>query len=137
MYRVPLRDRIGRGALITVFSLLAIAGPILLVIAPLFHGGVALAGLGLMVSVTAAVFLTIHWMANAPETSDVTIEALAGESGRASRCRVVSGRARWSLPVRGEDLHVGQRIRVTFRRVAPVEADDEGCEVVEVKALEE
>ena len=137
VYRVPLRDRIGRAAVLALFTVLAVMGPVLLLITPFWREAFVLACVALLVSVMATVFLAIHWMAHAPETKDAAIDALVNERLRPSRCRVTLGGEAWSLPVRDADLHVGQRIRVTFRRIASSEADDQGREVVEVKALEE
>ncbi|MFO0591081.1 MAG: hypothetical protein U0441_26285 [Polyangiaceae bacterium] len=137
VYRVPLRERVGRAALLALFTVLAVMGPVLLLITPFWREAFVLACVSLMVSVTATVFLAIHWMAHAPLTKDAAIDAVANERLRPSRCRVTIGGEAWSLPVRDADLHVGQRIRVTYRQIASVEADDQGREVVEVKALEE
>lgn len=137
LYRVPLRERVGRGSVVTLFLVLAAMGPASLVAALFFTGGVALAMLGLMVSFTATVFLVITWMTRLPETSVRTISALAAEDGQASRSRVITDGERWTLPVRVQELCVGQKIRVTYRVIAPQDEDEPGREVLEVRAVED
>ncbi len=136
LYRVPLRERVGRGTIATLFAVLAATGPASLVAALFFDGSFALAVLGLMVSFTAAVYLVITWMTRMPETAVRTISALAAEDGRASS-RMISDGERWTLPVRVQDLYVGQKLRVTYRVIAPQDDEEAGREVVEVRAVVE
>lgn len=139
LYRVPLRDRIGRSTVVTVFIALAASGPIALLAAPFLDGagGIAIAVLGLMVSFTATVFLAITWMTRMPETADRTVRALTADDASAGRCRVISDEDRWTLPVRVQELCVGQKIRVTFREIAPQDDLEAGREVLEVRAIED
>jgi len=139
IYRMPLRDRIGRNAVVTLFIALAATGPIALLVALLFDGwgGIALVGLGLMVSVTATVFLVITWMTRMPETADRTVQALTADNEADGRCRVMSDDGRWTLPVRVQELSVGQKIRVTYREIAPQDDEEPGREVLEVRAFED
>lgn len=139
LYRVPLRDRIGRSTLVTVFIGLAAAGPISLIAAPFLDsaGGLAIAALGVLVSFTATVYLAITWMTRMPETADRTVRALTADDGTTARCRVISDEDRWTLPVRVQELCVGQKIRVTYREIAPQDDLEAGREVIEVRAIEE
>jgi hypothetical protein len=106
------------------------------IVAPI-AGGVGWLGFalfGFMVALSAATTLTIVWMTRLLETAERTIAQLYGDE---RRCLVLSQGERWTLPLGAEKLRVGQKIRVSFREIAPRSALEPGREVVEVRALED
>lgn len=120
----------------TAFAAIVVAGLLAAVLAPILSEGFALALFGLMIAVTGATFLTIVWMTHLPEIAERTIVQISG-SDRPSRCRVISEGERWTLPIRAEELRVGQTIRVSFREIAPLSELEPGREVLEVRVADD
>lgn len=108
-----------------------------MMIAALIIGGTAafpLATFGVLSASTAATFLAIVWMTRTPVIAERTIVQLSGDE---RRCRIVSDGEGWTLPVGVGKLRVGQKIRVSFREIAPESDIEPGREVIEVRAVEE
>jgi len=142
VYRTPFLQRVGRGAVLGVFGVLAL-GSILAVALFLLIGSVdegivvGVAGLSIPVFLTAAGFLIVHWGTHLSEITERTISSLHADPNDPSRCRALCDNERWSLPLRCEALRAGQTIQVRYRDVAPDSSAVSGREILEIKIVEE
>jgi hypothetical protein len=142
VYRTPFLQRVGRGAVLGGFGVLALgsilAVSILLLIGTVDEGIVAgVAGLSIPVFLTAAAFLLVHWGTHLSDTAERTISSLQADPSDPTRCRALCGNERWSLPLRRQELREGQTIQVRYRDIAPESSAASGREILEIKIIEE
>lgn len=99
--------------------------------------GVALVPLGLCLAVTSAAFLGILWATRISFVEERTIDAVSAHGGGRQRCRVICGGEPWTLPVDVSTVHIGQRIRIHFREIAPQDDHEPGREILDVRVQED
>ncbi len=142
IYRTPFLQRVGRGAVLGGFGVLALgsilAVAIFLLIGTVDAGIVAgVAGISILVFLTAAAFLLVHGGTHLSETAERTVSALEDDPSDPTRCRALCEDERWSLPLRREELREGQTIQVRYRDVAPDSSAASGREILEIKIVED
>ena len=142
IYRVPFLARVGRGAVLGGFGVLAmsalLAACLIAALGNRENGTVVgLAGFATMVAITGGAVVALHWMTSFTAIAECTIGALRLDPDDTDRCRIVSGHEEWLLPLRTEQLREGQTIRVRYRDVAPESSATSGREILEIKVIDE
>lgn len=139
LYHLPWLDRVGRHAVLLGSAAVTALGLLTTLVGPIFGGiaGLALAGFGLMVAFTSGTLLGITWLTRLPEIAERTISEISADERDPSRCRVLTGGERWTLPIAATDLAIGQRIRVSYREIAPRDDTEPGRELLEVRVLDD
>lgn len=89
---------------------------------------------GLLMAFTAGTFLLVVWMTRQPIVAVRTIAQLSGDD---RRCRIVCDGEQWTLPVSAQRLRIGQKVRVSFRELAPESDIEPAREILEVRAAED
>ena len=144
VYRTPLLQRVGRGAVIGGFATLALVSVFALAAILLFRGGeydgavVPVIGtFAAMTLLTAGMMLFIHFATSASEIAEFKVDYLQINDEDPSRCLIFTESKFWSLPLRIEELREGQTLRVRYRDLAPESHAAYGREILEIKVVDE
>lgn len=142
VYQTPLLQRVGRGAALGGFGVLALGALLAMMLFLLNRADnqglvVGAALLSIPVFLTAAGFLVVHWGTHLSQIAEREVSALFADPADPTRCRALCDNERWSLPLRREALREGQRIQVRYRDVAPDSSAAHGREILEIKVAEE
>ena len=144
VYHTPLLQRMGRGAVLGGFATLALLSVFAIAAILLFRGGEPAGAVALVVGtfaamtlLTAGMMLFIHFATRASEIAECKIDELQIDRGDPRRCLMLGGGERWSLPLRMDELRVGQTIRVRYRDLTPESSSAYGREIVEIKVIDD
>src|SRR5690349_6026832 len=104
IYRMPILERVGRGAVLGGFGVLAMSALLALGLAA--AGGnsgsgtmVALSAFAVMAFFTGTAVVVLHWMTSFAGVAERTIDKLRTDPNDENRCRIESGEERWLLPL--------------------------------------
>jgi hypothetical protein len=141
IFRTPLLQRVGRGAVlggIGILALLSILG-IASALLGVRDSNVAamLAAFSFLVGLTVGALFLIDWGTHVAQLAERTISAVSSDPTDPARCFALCDGERWSLPLRQENLRVGQTIQVRYRDVAPDSNAASGREILEIKLVED
>jgi hypothetical protein len=142
IYRVPLLARVGQGAVLGGFGVLAMSALLALCLVAALGNSenstlVGIAAFATMVGITGGAVVALHWMTSFAGIAECAIGALRPDAADASRCRIQSGHEEWLLPLRSEQLREGQTIRVRYRDVSPESSASSGREILEIKVVDD
>lgn len=144
VYRTPLLQRLGRGAVLGGFATLVLLSVFALAAILLFRGGEhagavapVVGTFAAMTLLTAGMMLFIHYATSASEVTECKVGDLQIDPRDPCRCLIHGGRERWSLPLQMEKLSEGQTLRVRYRDVAPGSTAVHGREILEIKVIDE
>lgn len=142
IYRVPLLARVGRGAVLGGFGVLAMSALLAVCLFAALGNSdnstlVGLAAFATMVGITGGAVVALHWMTSFAGIAELAVGALRPDPVDAGRCRIHSGHEEWLLPLRREQLREGQTIRVRYRDVAPENSATSGREILEIKVIDD
>ncbi len=144
VYRTPLLQRMGRGVVLGGFATLALLSVFALAAILLFRGGEHAGAVAPVVGtfaaltlLTAGMMLFVHFATRASEIAECNVDDLQIDRGDPRRCLMLCGGERWSLPVRMNELRVGQRLRVRYRDLTPGSSSTFGREIVEIEIIDE
>jgi hypothetical protein len=144
VYRTPLLQRMGRGAVIGGFATLALVSVFAIAALLLFCGGeydgavVPVIGtFAAMTLLTAGMMLFVHFATSASEIAECKVGDLQINPGDPSQCLILSGSERWLLPLPIEALREGQALQVRYRDLTPESNAARGREILEIKVVDE
>jgi hypothetical protein len=142
IYRVPLLARVGRGAVLGGFGVLAmsalLAACLFAALANSENGAlVGVAAVATMMLITGGAVIALHWMTSFTAITECTIDALYADPSDENRCWIESGHEHWLLPLRRAQLREGQAIRVRYRDSAPESDAMNGREILEIKVIDD
>jgi hypothetical protein len=141
IFRTPLLQRVGTGAVVGGFGILALLSIVGIAAALVGVGDSGFVGIlalfSLPVGLTVGAFFLLHWGTNLSEVAERTISKISADPADPARCFVLCGHVRWSLPLRCNDLREGETIQVRYRDLAPDSTAASGREILEIKLVEE
>jgi hypothetical protein len=142
IYRVPFLERVGRGAVLGGFGVLAMSALLAVCLVAALgdaDGGtmVGAAAFAAMVLVTGGTVVVLHWMTSFAGLVECTVGSLRSDPNDGTRCRLRSGEDDWFLPIHHEILREGQTIRVRYRDVAPASTATRGREIMGIEVVED
>src|SRR4051812_12792672 len=113
IYRVPLLARIGRGAVLGGFGVLAmsalLAACLIAALGNRDNGEIiGLAAFGTMVGITGGAVVALHWMTSFSGIAECTVSALRADPHDAGQSRMTCGHEEWLLPLAVDQLRDGQ-----------------------------
>jgi hypothetical protein len=143
-YHTPLLQRMGRGVVLGGFATLALLSIFAIAAILLLRGGEhegavapVVGTFAAMTLLTAGMMLFVHFATRASEIVERKVDDLQIDRGDPRRCLMLSGGERWSLPVRMNELRVGQTLRVRYRDLTPESSSACGREIVEIEIIDE
>lgn len=144
VYRTPLLQRVGRGAVLGGFATLALLSIFAIAAILLFRGGehdravVPVVGtFAALTLLTAGMMLFVHFATSASEIAEFKVDHLQIQDEDPSRSLVFAEDKHWSLPLRIEELREGQTLQVRYRDLAPESQAAHGREILEIKVIDE
>lgn len=144
IYRTPLLQRMGRGAVLGGFATLALLSLFAIAAILLFQGGEhdgviapVVGTFAAMTLLTAGMMLFVHFATRASEIAECKVDELQIDRGDPRRCLMLGGGERWSLPLRMDELREGQTLRVRYRDLTPGSDSAYGREILEIAVIDE